>query len=59
MGEFRKNVNKNPKEKLSLGFWVSKTKTDTAGTGAINPPPSVIGLRPITPKILLGGSRKS
>ena len=25
------NVNKNAKEKLSFGFWVSKMKTDTAG----------------------------
>ena len=25
------NVNKNSKEKLSLGFWVTKIKIDTAG----------------------------
>ena len=24
------NVNKNAKEKLTFGFWVSKIKTDTA-----------------------------
>ena len=44
------NVNKNVKEKLSFGFWVSKIKTDTAGACLPNswckhpPPPSLIGL---------------
>ena len=43
---------KNAKEKLSLCFWVTKTKTDTAGADFPNgwcnqPPPSVIGLKMI------------
>ena len=29
------NVHKNTKEKLSLGFWVTKIKTDTAGARKI------------------------
>ena len=46
------NVNKNVKEKLSLGFGVTKIKTNTAGacfqkSGHNQPPtpPSLIGLR--------------
>ena len=40
------NVNKNAKEKLSLGFWVSKIETDTAGARFPNswcnqPPPPI------------------
>ena len=38
------NVYKNDKEKLSIGFWVTKIKTDTAGARFSNswcnhPPP--------------------
>ena len=46
------NVYKNGKEKLSLGFWVTKIKTDTAGALFPNswcnqpaPPQSLTGLR--------------
>ena len=49
--QYQNGLNKNAKEKLSLGFWVSKIKTDTAGALFPNswckqppPPSSVIGL---------------